>query len=100
VHGTSKRCERHLFTEGHAVPAVDVGPLDLDLAGCGKRPVGTAPLRSRLGKPLQMQGNTSEPRAFSKRFLAFFRSLPGVFKGSIGGHPRNINLVMAAPHQR
>jgi hypothetical protein len=47
-----------------------------------------------------MQGNTSEPRAFSKRFLAFFRSLPGVFKGSIGGHPRNINLVMAAPHQR
>jgi hypothetical protein len=34
-----------------------------DLAGCGKRLVGTAPLRSRLGKLLQTQSNTSEPRA-------------------------------------
>jgi predicted nucleic acid-binding protein len=49
--------------EAAAGAGISGGAINDALTGCGKRLVGTAPLRSRLGKLLQTQGSTSEPRA-------------------------------------
>ena len=45
------------------------------LAGCGKRPFATTPLRSWLSMLLKTVAYGTEPRAFSKRSLGFFRRL-------------------------